>query len=178
MMGVSLRDARHAPDDRTWIQSVYPEYLEELSEVSHSGTGVFPVHGEHGGREAELLARWFRDERSHPLLILDRGNAVGFALVSRPLVPKVEGSAQFRMAEFYVRRAHRRLGIGRAAAVLIFSRFAGTWEVTEAQSNSEAVTFWRRVIQAYTRGRYRERLADGEVRQHFETSNAPTLGQR
>jgi predicted acetyltransferase len=176
-MSVSLRDARHSLEDQKWIQRIYPEYLEELAEVSHHGTGVFPVHGEHGGREGELLARWFRDERSHPLVILERGVPVGFALVSRPLVPRAEGAAQYRMAEFYVGRNHRRRGIGRAASALIFSRFAGAWEVGEAQSNSEAVAFWRRVIQGYTHGRYRERLSEGEVRQMFETS-APSPERR
>ena len=51
-MAVSLRDARPAATDREWIRSIYPEYLEELAELSHAGTGVFPIHGEHGAREA------------------------------------------------------------------------------------------------------------------------------
>lgn len=174
-MTVSLRDARLSTDDRRWIQSVYPEYLDELSAVSHSGTGVFPVYGEHGARSDELLARWFRDDRSHPLLILDTGRPAGFALVARPLVAPKPPAPELRMAEFFVRKTFRRRGIGRAAAALIFSRFAGRWEVSEAIANAEAVNFWRRVIMNYTRGRYDERVADGEVRQKFTSSNAPWL---
>src|SRR5215469_8608956 len=121
-MTVSLRDAKGALDDRRWIQGVYPEYLEELAQVSQIGTGVFPVYGEHGQRDSELLARWFRDERSHPLLILDTGRPVGFALVSRPLVPKSTPTPNYRLAEFFIRRTFRRRGLGRAAALLIFSR--------------------------------------------------------
>lgn len=177
-MSVSLRDAKASAEDRRWIQAVYPEYLEELSRLTHSGTGVFPVYGEHGPREDELLARWFRDDRSHPLLILDGGRAAGFALVARPLVPpRSAADAEFRMAEFYVRNTHRRRGIGRAAAELIFSRFAGRWEVAEALANADAVSFWRRVVAAYTRGRYEERVASGEVRQRFTSSNTPWLGR-
>ncbi|MCZ8133274.1 MAG: GNAT family N-acetyltransferase [Steroidobacteraceae bacterium] len=179
-MTVSLRDARASADDRRWIQATYPEYLEELAEISHSGTGVFPIFGEHGPRDSELLARWFRDDRSHPIVILDSGGPAGFALVSRPLVParppvgaRPADGTDYRLAEFYVRRAHRRRGIGRAAAALIFSRFAGRWEVSEAMGNTEAVAFWRRVIMAYTRGRYDERVADGEVRQRFSSVDLP-----
>jgi predicted acetyltransferase len=177
-MSVSLRDAKASAEDRRWIQSAYPEYLEELARLTHSGTGVFPVFGEHGPREDELLARWFRDDRSHPLLILDDGRPAGFALVARPLVPpRSPADAEFRMAEFHVRRTHRRRGIGRAAAELIFSRFAGRWEVAEAVANADAVSFWRRVVMSYTRGRYDERVADGEVRQRFTSSNTPWLGR-
>jgi predicted acetyltransferase len=173
-MTVSLRDAKASPDDRRWIQAVYPEYLEELARVTHAGTGVFPVYGEHGPREDELLARWFRDDRSHPLLILEDGRPAGFALVARPLVPpRAPTDTEFRMAEFFVRRTHRRRGIGRLAAELILSRFAGRWEVSEATANADAVAFWRQVVGAYTRGRYEERSVDGEIRQRFTTSNPP-----
>lgn len=174
-MSVSLRDAKTTTDDRRWIQSVYPEYLEELAEVTHAGTGAFPIYGEHGPREEELLARWFRDDRSHPLLILASGRPAGFALVSRPLVQLRAPEAEYRMAEFFVRRTFRRRGVGRAAAALIFSRFAGRWEVVEAAANVEAVQFWRRVIVAYTRGQYDERASNGEVRQRFTSTNSPLL---
>jgi predicted acetyltransferase len=176
-MTVSLRDAKGAPDDRQWIQAVYPEYLEELAQVSQIGTGVFPVYGEHGQRDSELLARWFRDERSHPLLILESGRPVGFALVSRPLVAKPAATPSYRLAEFFIRRTSRRRGLGRAAALLIFSRFAGQWEVGESASNVEAIAFWRRVILAFTRGRYTERTADGEVRQFF-ASESPARSEK
>ena len=177
-MSVTLRDARTLAEDRGWIQAVYPEYIEELAEVSHSGTGVFPITGEHGAREAELLARWFRDDRSHPLLILEAARPAGFALVSRPLVGPPGGApAGYRMAEFFIRREFRRRGIGRVAAGLIFSRFAGRWEVAEATTNAEAVNFWRRTVMQYTRGDYEERVRDGEVRQRFVSTNSPGLGR-
>jgi len=168
-MAVSLRDARGSDEDQRWIQAVYPEYLDELGAVSHpTDTGVFPIYGEHGSREAELLARWFRDDRSHPLLILDDGRPGGFALVSRPLMPSpARDGFDFRMAEFYIRHAYRRRGMGRAAAALIFSRFSGRWEVSEALPNKGAVAFWRQTVLAYTEGLYDERVRDGEVRQYF-----------
>ena len=177
-MSVSLRDAKGSAADRLWIQAAFPEYLQELARVSAAGTGVFPVLGEHGAREGELLARWFRDDRSHPVLILDGGRAAGFALVARPLVTgAAKGAPEFRMAEFFIHPRNRRRGIGRAAAVLLFSRFAGLWEVAEASANGEAVKFWRQVIMGFTRGRYDERVRDGEVRQRFQSSNTAGLAR-
>jgi predicted acetyltransferase len=129
-------------------------------------TGVFPVAGEFGEREPELMARWFADDSSHPLLILKNDRPVGFALVSRP--PRNQrDAADFRMAEFFVAAKERRLGVGKDAAVLIFNRFGGTWEVSEFQYNKPAVTFWRSVVADYTSGRFRESQSHGEVRQVF-----------
>jgi predicted acetyltransferase len=129
-------------------------------------TGIFPVAGEFGEREPELLARWFADDSSHPLIILKNDKPVGFALVSRP--PRHQrDSVDFRLAEFYVVASQRRLGIGKEAAELIFNRFSGTWEVNEFQYNKPAVQFWRSVVSAYTHGRFRESRTHGEVRQVF-----------
>lgn len=129
-------------------------------------TGMFPASGEFGEREPELMARWFADDSSHPLVILKNDRPVGFALVSRP--PRNQRSnIDFRMAEFFITIKERRLGIGRDAARLIFNRFNGTWEVSEFQYNAAAVAFWRNIVAEFTRGRYRESQSHGEVRQVF-----------
>ena len=52
----------------------------------------------------------------------------------------------YRMAEFFIARTRRRLGIGRTAVQLILNRFAGRWEITEYLRNAGAVSFWRRVV--------------------------------
>jgi predicted acetyltransferase len=52
---------------------------------------------------------------------------------------------------------------------LILNRFAGRWEITEYLRNPVAVAFWRRVVAAYTKGTYQERVTNGEVRQVFES---------
>jgi hypothetical protein len=72
---VSIRDALHSPQDRAWIQKTYAEYLEELTRLS-TNTGIFPIAGEFGEREPELLARWFADDSSHPLIILKNDQRV------------------------------------------------------------------------------------------------------
>ena len=164
-MPVSIRDAQNSPQDRTWIQAHYPEYLEDLSQLSMN-TGMFPATGEFGEREPELMARWFADDSSHPLIILKNDKPAGFALVSRP--PRHQRQqVDFRMAEFFITPRSRRLGIGRDAAALIFNRFAGTWEIGEFVYNKPAVAFWRTIVADYTRRQFRESLSQGEVRQVF-----------
>jgi predicted acetyltransferase len=165
-VSISIRDA-HSAQDRRWIQAHYPEYLDDLSPMGATA-GSFAARSEYAARELELTAPWFMDEGAHPLVILKDERPVGFALVSRP-TRGTRASVDFRLVDFFVALDARRLGVGRDAARLIFSRFAGRWELSEALSNKSAVTFWRTVLADYTGGKVREVITDGEVRQFFES---------
>jgi predicted acetyltransferase len=165
---VSVRDARASPADRLWIQSVYRDYLDDLN----PGTGLFPRLGEIGHREPDQIAHWFGDPNTYPLLIMRGDEPVGFARVVRLLTVKAQPRVDYRLAEFFITRTRRRLGIGQTAVQLILSRFAGRWEITEYLRNAVAVSFWRRVVGTYTKGTYSERIMNGEVHQVF-VSGAP-----
>jgi ribosomal-protein-alanine N-acetyltransferase len=162
---VSVRDARVSESDRRWIQSVYRDYLDDLA----PDTGIFPVLGEVGHREPDQIQRWFGDPHAFPLIILNASEPVGFAMVARTAPGLAQPRVDYRMAEFFIARTRRRLGIGRMAVQLILNRFAGRWEITEYLRNADAVNFWRRVVASYTRGSYQERIVNGEVRQVFES---------
>ncbi|HEY2398780.1 MAG TPA: GNAT family N-acetyltransferase [Steroidobacteraceae bacterium] len=165
-MSVSVRDARDSKSDRLWIGNIYREYLDDLSALS---TGIFPVLGEVGHREPDQIARWFGDRNAYPLVILKTAEPVGFAMVAHHQAPAGLPVVEYRMAEFFITRASRRLGVGRTAVNLILNRFAGRWEITEYLRNPDAVSFWRRVVAGYTRGSYQERVINGEVRQFFDS---------
>lgn len=164
-MLVSIRDCRHSKKDRQWIRDVYPEYLDALSDLN---TGLYSVLSSGNPHQDEIFANWFANDHAHPLIIAKGPESVGFALVTRPLVaPAGGGRVHYHMSEFFVRKPHRRMGVGRDAAHLIFDRFAGDWEIVEYQRNPDSVTFWRRVLTAYCRGEFTERIRNGEVQQRF-----------
>ena len=167
-VAVSVRDARGAPADRLWIQGVYRDYLDDLN----PGTGLFPRLGEVGHREPDQIAHWFGDANTYPLVIVRAAEPVGFARVVAVSSNKAQPRIDYRMPEFFIARARRRLGIGQTAVQLILSRFAGRWEITENLRNTGAVSFWRRVVSAYTQGSYQERIANGEVHQVFVSGKA------
>ncbi len=167
-MTVSVRDARGTPRDRDWIESVYRDYLDDLSPLN---TGVFSTTslGEIGYSTTDQLSRWFGDSSVNPLVILRGNEPVGFAIVAKGGMDRGRAPVDFRMAEFFVGRTYRRRGIGKLAVELILNRFAGRWEITEYLRNPVAVSFWRRVVTNYTQGRYQERVTNGEVRQIFDS---------
>ncbi len=165
-MTVSVRDVRELPADRRWLESVYRDYLDDLAPLN---TGVFPILGEVGHSEPDQLARWFADSSAHLLLILKGAQPAGFAMVARGGPGFGRAPMDFRMAEFFIARQQRRLGVGRMAVPLILDRFAGSWEIVEYLRNPAAVAFWRGVIAQYTGGDFRERVSNGEVRQTFSS---------
>jgi predicted acetyltransferase len=171
-MFVSIRDARTSKEDRRWIEESYKEYLDDLTRISLN-TGVFPAFGdgamsdEFGDRQPDMMARWFADDSSYPLVILRDQKPHGFALVSRPTMKR--NAVDYRMAEFYVARRARRHGIGREAAELIFNRFDGRWEIVEFVRNQGAVAFWRNIVGKYTQGHFQEVVLQGEVRHTFRS---------
>ncbi|HXY76180.1 MAG TPA: GNAT family N-acetyltransferase [Steroidobacteraceae bacterium] len=162
---VSVRDARTTLADRLWIQSVYRDYLDDLN----PGTGLFPKLHEVGHREPDLIAHWFGDPNTFPLVIIKDTEPVGFARVVRSAPTPQRPQVEYRMAEFFVSRTRRRLGIGQTAVQLILSRFSGRWEIREYLRNAPAVSFWRRVVARYTAGAYQERVVNGELFQMFDS---------
>jgi predicted acetyltransferase len=172
MHQVSLRDSRGAPSDRRWIEGVYRDYLTDLAPAA---TGIFPALGEVGHREPDQLQRWFGDRSAQIMTILYDEQPVGFAMVRRT----ADATSEFSMAEFFIARAWRRRGIGAQAVRLLFDRFAGHWLITEHVRNTGAVKFWRGVVATYSRGKYQERVVNGEVQQHFLSGpQVPSGSQR
>ncbi|MEO0839522.1 MAG: GNAT family N-acetyltransferase, partial [Cyanobacteria bacterium J06643_5] len=53
-------------------------------------------------------------------------------------------------------KRYRRLGIGQALALHIFEQHPGTWEVCQLPGHTEAVSFWKRIINNYTAGIFKE----------------------
>ena len=66
------------------------------------------------------------------------------------------------MAEFFVLRSHRRAGVGRRAACLLWDRLPGRWVVRVPELNRAGIPFWAEAIRAYTGGAFLEREFPGK----------------
>ena len=134
-------------------------YLHDFSEFAPIGS----PHGEvdAGGRFGYpgLEGYWQRDGHI-PLLIRADRHLAGFVLVS-------EWSAlglplDHVVAEFFVLRKYRRTRVGTRAALLVFRRYPGQWEVPVAWYNAPAQAFWRRVTEEVAPGEVEEIAGDGK----------------
>lgn len=165
-MSLELRDGRRSAADRRWLTSVYSFYLHDLSEFDE---GYYSLD-EAGSWTPDHLPSWLGEDDDHPLIVLESGRRVGFALVNQAPSRHVGPGMDFRMAEFFVLRAWRGRGIGRRAVFALFDRFRGKWEISELPRNAGAISFWRRVIGEYSGGRYTETSDAAGVRQVIDTS--------
>lgn len=101
------------------------------------------------------LSPYWTEPLRHPFFVRSHGKLAGFALVhERSRLSGTEGIRD--MAEFFILRKHRRRGVGEMAARAIFDRFSGSWEIRQRSSNVDATKFWRRIIERYTNGAFRE----------------------
>jgi predicted acetyltransferase len=133
--------------DRDVLQAMGRFYVYDISEFT--GWPCPPV----GLYECADFGPYWSEPGAHCFFIEVAGERAGFVLIDRHgTLPRTE----YNVAEFFVLRKFKGRGIGRIAATMIFDRFRGPWEVMQLLENSGAIAFWRKVIAAYTGGRYHE----------------------
>jgi predicted acetyltransferase len=142
--------------DSALISNLLQLYIHDLS-------AVFPNirMGDDGRFGYDKLERYWSDPEGHfPFLIRCDGRVVGFVLATRGS-PAVDDPDVFDVAEFFVVRSHRRSGVGRRAAFLLWDRLLGKWIVRVSEGNSAALPFWAGVIAEYASGAATEFRRDG-----------------
>jgi len=112
--------------------------------------------GEDGrfGAYPHLDSYWAEADREAMLIRAD-GKLAGFALVNAFANSGLP--TDFSMAEFFVARKYRRLGVGQAAAVDIIRARPGQWDIAVTRRNDPAKPFWRWVAAATAVGEVEER---------------------
>ncbi len=137
--------------DDALLRNLYQLYLYDFSEFMGWDVDA------QGRFDASDLNGCWDDPRRHQYLLRAEGQPAGFVMIDEVDRSILTGQRNvILMREFFVLRACRRRGVGRAAAVRAFELFPGCWEVFQLQQNVVAQAFWRKVIGAYTAGRYVE----------------------
>ncbi len=141
--------------ERPILRHLMELYQYDFSEFDNSDLGPLGLYD-----YPYLDHYWVEPERS-PLLVRVDGKLAGFVLVAR--YNYLTGAKDtWVMAEFFILRKYRHQGIGEYVARCIFEQFQGAWQVGQINENPGAITFWRKVIQLYTRGNYQEYILDND----------------
>jgi predicted acetyltransferase len=144
-------------DDAVLLANLLELYIHDLS-------AAFPsvelgADGRFGYGKLSLY--WSEPERHFAFLIRSDSRVVGFAMATRGS-PVSDDPSVFDVAEFFVVRGHRRSGVGRRAATLLFRRLLGRWIVRASGGVLGAVPFWRSVVAEFTNGAAAELERPGE----------------
>jgi predicted acetyltransferase len=141
--------------DAAIVSNLLQLYAHDLSEAFALDLGA---DGRFGYEKLPLY--WAEPERHFPFIIRCGTRIVGFALIMRGS-PASEDPDDFDVAEFFVVRRHRRSGVGRRAAFLLWNRFPVRWIVRVSEGNHSGCRFWTRVIADYTGGTLTETTRPG-----------------
>jgi predicted acetyltransferase len=143
------------PADATVLSNLLELYIHDMSEI-------FPIEVGAAGRFGydRLPLYWSEPETRFPFLIRAGAHIAGFALVTRGS-PVTDNPDYLDVAEFFILRRHRRSGVGRQAARLLWDRIPGQWVVRVSEANRAGIPFWEDVIRTYTSGAFSDRHRPG-----------------
>jgi predicted acetyltransferase len=130
------------PEQESILANLLELYAYDFSEFNDLELGVDGRFG-YGS-----LALYWTEPGRHPFLVWVEGKLAGLVLVKRG--SEVSGNAEvWDVAEFFVLRGCRRLGIGTQIASEVWRRFPGLWEVRVMESNVPALDFWAHAISIF-----------------------------
>src|SRR5882724_12529147 len=133
-------------EDISVMENLVQFYIYDFSEfieLDVKEDGLFEPY-------AGLSKYWEEENERFPYFIKEEEKYVGFVLVRYV----TSGDRNyFSMAEFFILRRYRRMGIGRSIAEQVFNLHKGHWEVYQRESNKPARFFWGKIITEYTKGR-------------------------
>lgn len=134
---------RVGPDRAPLLANLLEFYIHDLSEVFSVKPGL---DGRFGYDKLPLY--WSEPDTRWAFLIKFGDQVAGFALVTRGS-PATSDPMDLDVAEFFVLRGYRRLGVGRQAAKALWDSLPGNWVVRVSEANRPGLPFWRRVCREY-----------------------------
>ena len=149
----TLQGARES--DAPLLENLLELYIHDLSEAFAIEVGA---NGRFGYDRLPLY--WQEPERRFAYVIRYGAAIAGFALACVGS-PASDDPAALDVAEFFVLRRYRRLGVGQRAAHLLWDTSPGTWFVRVSTANPRGLAFWPAAIEAYTQGDWSERGLPG-----------------
>ena len=96
----------------------------------------------------EHLHLYWKEPGRHPFLVMVNGHLAGFVFVRKG--SQITGDEDiWDMAEFFIVRGYRRLGVGMRVAHEVWKQFPGNWEVRVIDRNQRAKGFWASAISEF-----------------------------
>jgi predicted acetyltransferase len=154
----SVHVRRVGPEDRGTVENLLNLYLYDIAEFANDGWRELGPDGRYGHG---ALDEYFDGGEAAAFLVTVGRELAGFALVDTHVV-LAQPAGTHSVAEFFIMRKYRRMGVGRSAAVALFDLFGGPWEVAQDERNAHAQRFWRSVVEDYANAGFSAQVVDDE----------------
>jgi predicted acetyltransferase len=137
--GVDVEIFPALPEQEPILANMLELYAHDFSEFIDLKLGA---DGRFGYKHLSL---YWKESNRYPFLIMANGHFAGFVFVRRG--SDISNDADvWDVAEFFIVRGFRRLGLGMTVAAEIWKKFPGKWEVRVIDRNQKAKDFWGRAI--------------------------------
>jgi predicted acetyltransferase len=132
---VSVEIIPASPEQEPIVAHLLELYAHDFSEFIDLKLGADGRFG------YEHLPLYWKESHRYPFLITVNSHLAGFVFVRRGSQISNDENV-WDMAEFFVVRGSRRLGIGTKVAHHVWRKFPGKWEVRVIDRNQRAKEFW------------------------------------
>lgn len=151
-------EIRHATlEDKPLLSNLLELYQYDIAEYANDGWRDIGEDGHYG---YPYLDSYWEDTGRAPFLVYVDGRIAGFVLVNEHSLISLPHTKS--IAEFFIMRKYRGKGVGRQAALAVFEKFPGPWEVAQDEKNPNAQKFWHSIITDFTGGKFSKTLLHDE----------------
>ncbi len=128
-------------NDRKKLERLLQLYLHDLSLF-------FPIPFNSEICEYEYdLNKYFEDNYAY--FIQSEKDILGFILIDH------NAKDNYEISEMFVLNNYKRKKVGEKAVTKIFDKYKGNWTIKVVPSSPIAESFWKKVVNNYTKGNYR-----------------------
>lgn len=148
-------------DEKPILRNLMQLCFHDYSEFNNEDVGPYGLFN------YKYLDYYWTESDRFAYFVKVEGKLAGFALGMHNRL--VDGDNLNILSEFFILRKYRRKGIGMKTAHRLFSKYSGKWSIVQEEDNYPAQTFWRKVINEYTKGNFTESQQEKGPVQEFET---------
>ena len=139
---VDVKVVAASPEQEPILANMLELYAHDFSEYVELKLGADGRFG------YEHLPLYWKEPERHPFLVSVNDCWAGFVFVRAG--SRISGDASvWDVAEFFIARGYRGLGIGTKVAHNVWERFPGKWEVRVIGRNQRAKDFWERAVNEF-----------------------------
>lgn len=158
---MSIEIYRVPYDKKHVIRNLLEIYLYDMSEFDDDEDSL--DLNEAGVYGYKYLDHYWTDEGRYPYIVTADGKIAGFSLIrtveTNPLT--------FEIAEFFILKKYRKLGMGKLLCSKLFCLHEGNWIINTPIKNQTAQHFWRNTVKHASEGIFTEYLIENGRRMEW-----------
>lgn len=148
-MKMEIKLEKASIEQKSILRNLMELYNYDFTEFDYEDVNEYGLYG------YKYLDHYWTEENRYPFLIKVDNKWAGFALIRNQGLNALNNDI-YSVAEFFVMKKYRKMGVGKKAARTTFDTFKGEWKVGQLEKNIPAQRFWRNVISEYTNDNFEE----------------------